>query len=191
MIEYLCSFKTRLPCRLYRELGITFLPAFQNEEIMKTKKNEPKRPNDIGRTEEHNRADNMRPEDATMPRRVGSTDDMNTLQPRTTGSNEMATGNPIQPKDRDTARSTRSTNPNSEDIIGENAGGNFPINEDMPQGRNQRNQYGDDKEAVKESTREDVKKDTGTPTGAIHGSGDDIKSVPNDFDQPGNKKSGR
>ncbi len=89
---------------------------------MEANENQAFPPNDVRRTEEHNRIDNIRPDDGSTPKGVGSTDDLNAIKPWTTGSDEMASGGAITPQGHTTGDSM-GISPGQNDAEGENAGG--------------------------------------------------------------------
>jgi hypothetical protein len=138
-------------------------PPLTNKKLMENSRNKPNQAGDAKRSSQDNRIDTMGPGNASNPEQAGKTDEM---KPRTSGSNEMATGSPVTSGEHKHPGSTNGTS-------AERESGMFPSDKNLAS---------QDAEAVRRSVREDVKNDTLKPTGSIHGRDGDIKSVSNKFD---------
>jgi hypothetical protein len=139
-------------------------PPLTNDKIMENSRNKPNQAGDAKRqSSQDNRIGTIRSGNASNPEQAGKTDKM---KPRTSGSNEMATGSPVTSGEHKHSGSTNGTSAERESGM-------------SPSDKNLASQ---DAEAVRRSVREDVKNDTGEPTGSIHGRDGDIKSVSDEFD---------
>ncbi len=87
-------------------------------------------PNDVKRTEDHNRIDDIRPDDGSTPRGMGSTDDLNAIKPWTTSSDEMASSEAITPEGHTTGE-RMNVSPDTAST-GQNAGGDANVHVEGP-----------------------------------------------------------